>query len=208
MNGIEHKAPTLVALAAALVMLVVTGLQAYDFWQREAVGKLVNTDVSVADSGSTTGLPEPGSELASVPLFGTPGEEQPVKSSQNGQPGKSTTGLQLRGALAATGRAPGTALIETEGGDTEAYREGDSLPGGAVLRRVFPSRIIVEQNGELANLYLAQSPAVPDVDDDTPVRTAKSTNQPAVTPQAGAGGRREDIQQRLEELQQRLRSNQ
>lgn len=208
MTGTDRNTPLLITLAAALAMLAGTGWQIYRFWQTEATRETPDmTGVNMA--GPTQGLPEPRTELSSVPLFGTPGTANTSEKANNRPAPENTTELTLRGALAAAGKSPGTALIETGDGSTEAYAEGDTLPGGGILRRVFPSRIIVEHNGTLANIYLSDGPALADTSTrQEPETTPGDAGERTARPVTASQPRRQEIQRRLEQLQQRLRANQ
>ncbi|MBB5320489.1 type II secretion system protein N [Marinobacter oulmenensis] len=208
MTGTDRNTPLLITLAAALAMLAGTGWQIYRFWQTEATRETPEiTGVNMA--GPNQGMPEPRSELSAIPLFGTPGTANASGKASNRPAPENTTGLTLRGALAAAGKSPGTALIETDDGTTKAYAEGDTLPGGGILRRVFPSRIIVEHNGTLANIYLSDSPALAETPTSQEPETATDdAGMGTDRPVAASQPRRQEIQRRLEQLQQRLRANQ
>jgi len=63
--------------------------------------------------------------------------------------------LTLRGIyLAGRGGDSGFAIIADAGGKDETYAIGDPLPGGAVLKEIYPDRVILERQGRLETLRL------------------------------------------------------
>ncbi|MFV8572562.1 type II secretion system protein N [Marinobacter sp. SBS5] len=201
--------------AVALAMVGITAWQGYQFWQSEQRASLPEPNVSI-DSTTNTTDNVPQVELASLPIFGrsSASAESPSINTENLP--ETNLRLALRGVLAADGDFPGSALIEDDKGNTEAYLVGKALPGNATLRTVFPNRVIIERQGKLENLYFPEAEKstgvfMAEANDNqqttTPApqaRTQISTPDPAST---GQQQRREEIRQRLEQLRQRLRNN-
>ena len=153
-------------------------------------------------------------------MFGEPGKEAPQTEPDTENLPETNLRLFLRGVLAASGDFPGSALIEDDKRNTEAYLVGDELPGNATLRSVRPNRIIIERSGKLENLYF------PEDEDRTGLsmastQTSNEQEEPSGTQIRSTGvdrrststntdtsdQRREEIRQRLEQLRERLRTN-
>ena len=197
---IDRRIPPLLALCAALAMVGVTGWQGYEFWQ-------TNTDHPVV-AGAAKEISGPSSpsestisdvELAQLALFGRAPSAQstPVPETENLP--KTNLRLILRGALAADGEFPGSALIEHPDGATEVYMVGDSLPGDARLRTVLSNRVILERNGKLENLYF------PETENRNGVELISNSQSQPVSPERQA--QKEEIRRRLEQTRQRLQEN-
>lgn len=209
----SSRLPLILATVAGITMVTVTAWQGYRFWQTE-------TDTTAAtapatNTKATAGMPqEPDINLASLDLFGKAGEIESQADADTENLPETNLRLFLRGVLAASGDFPGSALIEDDKSNTEAYLVGDELPGNATLRSVRANRVIIERGGKLENLYF---PA--DEDRSGVSLTSSQTTTDAEETQAGPAGtsqssssggseqRREEIRRRLEQLRERLRSN-
>lgn len=89
-----------------------------------------------------------------------------------------TLALGVQGIVFEPGRG-GRAILGEAGAEPRSYRSGDTLPGGAIIRRVEARRVVVEQDGELRELALPVAglgvaqvpvhrlPAAPDYADET-----------------------------------------
>jgi len=211
---IDRRIPPLLAFCAALAMVAVTGWQGYEFWQTNTERSLADTAEKVSGLSSPSESAVPDVELAQLALFGKAPSTQsaPVPETENLP--ETNLRLTLRGALAADGEFPGSALIEHPDGETEVYMVGDSLPGDALLRTVLSNRVILERNGKLENLYF------PETGDRSGVELASDSQlQPAPpseqSPAAGAAidaysegqARQEEIRRRLEQIRQRLQDS-
>ncbi|QBM16933.1 hypothetical protein MARI_10370 [Marinobacter sp. JH2] len=207
----------ILTIAVALAMVGISAWQGYQFWQSEqraSTPKPSRAIDSIADSNDNV----PQVELASLAVFGSPSAtaESPSENTENLP--ETNLRLSLRGVLAAEGEFPGSALIEDDKGDTEAYLVGKPLPGNATLRTVFPNRVIIERQGKLENLYFPEnekSTGVFMADTETNQQTTSpppqrqvQTQQSSPDPQSTSQQqRREEIRKRLEQLRQRLRNN-
>ncbi len=213
----SQRLPFILAVLAGTAMLVVTVWQGYSFWQAEKrqsvrAAQQHQAPMPVAERKA------PEIDLASIALFGKPpvaGETAPADTENLPE---TNLKLFLRGVMAADGDFPGSALIEDDDRNTEAYLVGQELPGNARLRSIFPNRVIIERSGKLENLFFPEpdnraglgvvsarselAEQVPDTE-VPPVRTA-----PAVSPRSSSTEeRRENIRKRLEALRSRLRTN-
>ena len=215
----SSRLPLILTIVAGIAMITVTAWQGVRFWQNEtSAGATTSTaDMTMAEA-DTRKVPEVN--LASFALFGEPGKEAPQTEPDTENLPETNLRLFLRGVLAASGDFPGSALIEDDKRNTEAYLVGDELPGNATLRSVRPNRIIIERSGKLENLYF------PEDEDRTGLsmastQTSNEQEEPSGTQIRPTGvdrrststntdtsdQRREEIRQRLEQLRERLRTN-
>ncbi|WP_227664738.1 type II secretion system protein N [Marinobacter litoralis] len=207
----------MLTIAVALGMIGITAWQGYEFWQSEQqASKPVARQAMESSTKPADNIPDV--KLASLSMFGSPSATTEAPSANTENLPETNLRLSLRGVLAADGEFPGSALIEDDKGNTEAYLVGKPLPGNATLRTVFPNRVIIERQGKLENLYFpeaekstgvfmagedtAQSSAAP-----TPQRQVQSQRQAPDPQSTSQQQRREDIRKRLEQLRQRLRNN-
>ncbi|WP_336368255.1 type II secretion system protein N [Marinobacter sp. C2H3] len=212
MLSTSHRLPPLLALLAGLLMIAITGLQGYRFWQ--SVSAPSPGAPASAEPVSKRQAP-PSVNLADLTLFGQPGQAGGETSVNTENLPETNLKLFLRGVMAASGDFPGSALVEDAQGKTDVFLVGDTLPGNATLKSVFANRIIIERSGKLENLYF------PDTDDTSglAMTTSEPDSEPAPaaeapTPSPAASGgdlnddqRREEIRRRLELLRERLRNN-
>ena len=200
-------------------MITVTAWQGVRFWQNEtSAGDTVpSADMTMAET-DTRKVPEVN--LASFALFGEPGKEAPQTEPDTENLPETNLRLFLRGVLAASGDFPGSALIEDDKRNTEAYLVGDELPGDATLRSVRPNRIIIERGGKLENLYFpededrtglsmasTQDSSEQEEPSGTQIRPTGVDRRSTSTNTDTSDQRREEIRQRLEQLRERLRTN-
>src|SRR5690554_134580 len=219
MFAIDRRIPLFLALAAALSMIALTGWQGYRFWQSET--NQATRVAQPATSQERTGPAVPEVGLANFALFGARSEgDGPAITDTENLP-ETNLRLSLRGVLAADGDFPGSALVEDDKNNTEAYLVGDELPGNAKLRTVFANRVVSERTGKLENLYFPENEdrsrfEITSTDQPKssvqPQPVQQTTPRPTATATATASSandqqRREEIRQRLEQLQQRLQNN-
>jgi general secretion pathway protein C len=213
----SSRLPLLLATVAGITMVTVTTWQGYRFWQNETNPTTVATP-AMGTQTATNAPQEPNVNLASLDLFGKPGEVATQAEASTENLPETNLRLFLRGVLAASGDFPGSALIEDDKSTTEAYLVGDELPGNATLRSVRADRVIIERGGKLENLYFPENE---DRSGVSMASTRTSGDQQATQPQArpsdtgqsssssgdNSEQRREEIRRRLEQLRERLRSN-
>lgn len=211
----NERLPLFLALLAGVAMVALTTWQGYRIWQTESQQSQYGTVEQLVEQSAATREP-PSVNLANLSLFGAAsGQSAPAEVDTENLP-ETNLRLYLRGVLAANGEFPGSALIEDDRGNTEAYLVGDELPGNATLRSVHPNRVIIARSGKLENLYFpetedrsgmsfaAEQDASPTPSDE-PSTTASPAQAPATT--AADEQRREEIRRRLEQLRERLRNN-
>lgn len=212
----SSRLPLLLATVAGITMITVTAWQGYRFWQNETD---TTTTSPAMPTQTTTNVPqEPNINLASLDLFGKPGEVATEAEADTENLPETNLRLFLRGVLAASGDFPGSALIEDDKSKTEAYLVGDELPGNATLRSVRANRIIIERGGKLENLYfpededrsgvsLASTQTSTDQQEPQPQALPADTGQSSSNAGDNSEQRREEIRRRLEQLRERLRTN-
>lgn len=213
----SSRLPLLLATVAAIAMVTVTAWQGYRFWQNET-GPTSVTTPAVGSQISSNAPQEPTINLASLDLFGQPGEVATEAEADTENLPETNLRLYLRGVLAASGDFPGSALVEDDKGKTEAYLVGDELPGNATLRSVRANRVIIERGGKLENLYfpededrsgvsLASTRTSGEQQQSQPQIRPSSTDRSSSDTGANSDQRREEIRRRLEQLRERLRTN-
>ena len=215
----SSRLPLILTIVAGIAMITVTAWQGVRFWQNEtSAGDTVpSADMTMAET-DTRKVPEVN--LASFALFGEPGKEAPQTEPDTENLPETNLRLFLRGVLAASGDFPGSALIEDDKRNTEAYLVGDELPGNATLRSVRPNRIIIERGGKLENLYFpededrtglsmasTQDSSEQEEPSGTQIRPTGVDRRSTSTNTDTSDQRREEIRQRLEQLRERLRTN-
>jgi general secretion pathway protein C len=215
----SSRLPLILATVAGIAMIAVTALQGVRFWQIEtsAGDAMSATDLSMAEAEARD---VPDVNLASFALFGEAGKEIPKSEPDTENLPETNLRLFLRGVLAASGDFPGSALVEDDKRNTEAYLVGDELPGNATLRSVRANRIIIERDGKLENLYfpededtsglsMASTQASEDEEErgDTQIRSSGADRRSSSANAGTSDQRREEIRQRLEQLRERLRAN-
>lgn len=211
----NQRLPLILTLVAGAAMVGVTAWQVYSFWQaRSNATEVANTQQLAGDA---SGLSEPPQvDLASLSLFGIANQDGSAAPVETENLPETNLRLFLRGVLAAEGEFPGSALIEDQKGNTEAYLIGDELPGNAKLRSVHPNRVIIERGGKLENLFFPENEDRSGMsfaanNQDEPERTEPAAQSDTSSPSSSSAmddeQRREEIRRRLEQLRERLRNN-
>jgi len=214
MPTIDRRIPLLLALLGLMAMFAATGWQSYTFWQKEKKSEAAQSDQPLADEKRPLDN-TPNINLRDANLFGSFAPDSTTTQEPDTQDLPETNlRLTLRGVLAASGEFPGSALVEDSQGNTEAYLVGDTLPGNARLRTVLSTRVIIERNGALENLFFPQAdernglvletgdPAEPTLAQPTTNGTSSQARPPS-----DEQARREEIRERLQQLRQRLQDS-
>jgi general secretion pathway protein C len=203
-------------------MLASTAWQAWGIWQQESA----EGDVIAASSAGSAPAQRPVPQIAlfSLQLFGNTKANDPGAQQNTENLPETNLQLTLRGVLAATADVAGSALIEDDRNNTDAYLVGDTLPGNATLHSVHPARIIIGRSGKLENLYFPEIDSrsgFSAVADETqslvpaytpPTRPQQSLSQPDLSQPTSAPTaptdeqRRAEIRERLEQLRHSLRN--
>jgi general secretion pathway protein C len=101
------------------------------------------------------GSGERGPDAARHALFGEP-EEAAGGEAEITEAPETTLQLVLRGVIATGSAGTARAIIAGRSGE-ESYRIGDDLPGGAVLERIFPNRVLLRRNGRFEELRMPRA---------------------------------------------------
>lgn len=64
--------------------------------------------------------------------------------------------VEIAGILFSQKNEESQVILKESNGEQKIYKVGDSLPGGAVLKKILPNGIVVERDGELERLDLAK----------------------------------------------------
>lgn len=210
----NQRLPLLLTLIAAAAMVGVTSWQVYSF--SEAQGRGAPSMGAPQLVGESRDLGEaPKVDLTGLALFGNASPVDTAGPVETENLPETNLRLFLRGVMAADGEFPGSALIEDQKGNTEAYPVGDELPGKAKLRAVHANRVVIERSGKLENLLFPEEKnrsgmTVASGNQDEPRQSAPDIQIPTssqVPSPAADEQRREEIRQRLEQLRERLRNN-
>ncbi|WP_273203253.1 type II secretion system protein N [Marinobacter subterrani] len=211
----NDRLPLILALVAGVAMVALTAWQGYHFWQMESQQGKTDAMKPLASRSAPSRQP-PQVNLASLDLFGSAAAQNGPSVTDTENLPETNLRLFLRGVLAADGDFPGSALIEDDKSNTEAYLVGDELPGNATLRSVHPHRVIIERAGKLENLYFPEPDSSDGMSFTAGIETESATPDPSAAPDTtssapatapGDDQRREEIRRRLEQLRERLRNN-
>ena len=114
-----------------------------------------------AQAGARAGGAAQGAEgdVARLHLFGTK-PAAPPRTSRPAPAAMPETRLQLilRGVFASDDPALAGAIVAERSGKEAFYNVGDTLPGGAVLKEVYPDRIVLQRSGRLETLRMPKEP--------------------------------------------------
>lgn len=213
MLPISPRLPIILAIVAGLGMISASAWQAYDFWQSETAAEAA-ASLPVSQNNRQTDHQVPDLSLGSVTMFGNEDQARAAPEADIDNLPETNLKLVLRGVMSASGDFPGSALVEDNKGQTEAYLVGDELPGNATLRTVRHDRVVIERSGALENLFfpddedrsgMALTSNNPPTDDTG--QEARPASFPGPETEQSSDSRREEIRQRLEQLRNRLRNN-
>ena len=210
----NQRLPLLLTIIAGATMVGVTAWQVYSFAQAQGQGASSTEAQKLVREGRDLSQ-APEVDLTTLALFGTASQEGSAGPVETENLPETNLRLFLRGVMAADGEFPGSALIEDQKGNTEAYPVDDELPGNAKLRSVHANRVVIERGGKLENLFFPEEEnrsgmTVASGNQDEPQRFAPEPQIPTSTqaPSPAADEqRREEIRRRLEQLRERLRNN-
>lgn len=146
---LQHAAPSLAAIA---LILLIAWLLAQLTWA------LLPQPASVAGTGAYAPPPQ---AAAHQPVAGTIADRHLFGTASQGGGNLSnapdtTLALTLHGIVAGKNPKDSRALIVANG-DEEPYAVGAALPGGAVIRAIFPDRVMLERGGRMEALRLPKS---------------------------------------------------
>lgn len=148
-TALQHAAPSLAAIA---LILVIAWLLAQLTWA------LLPQPASMAGAGAYT---PPPAAAAHQPQAGTIADRHLFGTANQGggnvtNAPDTTLALTLHGIVAGKNVKDSRALIVANG-DEEPYAVGAALPGGAVIRAIFPDRVLLERDGRVEALRLPKT---------------------------------------------------
>lgn len=150
-SAIHHKLSRLIVFKGLWIVLTVLIL-----WQL-ASGITIYLTLSKPTSKhviSSTGFPSQQklglNKNLATPFFGeyVPNDIDVKESRLN---------LKVVGILFSSQERQSFIIIHTEGAGDKSFHVGDSLPGGAIIKRINPDGVLVERNGALESLSLPKN---------------------------------------------------
>jgi len=143
--------------AAFLGLLVLAGyLAAHLTWQFMPAGTGTEGAAARAPLRPAPGQsPQhgPAADIAAAHLFGTAAASSAEPSAVDAP--ETSLDLTLLGVAAGSSGAPSQAIISSgSSGHQDTYGVGAKLPGGALIRRILPDRVVIAHNGRLESLRL------------------------------------------------------
>ena len=144
---LQHRGPSIAAVALILLIAWLLAQLTWAFLPRP------KSAVATYSPAPAVNLRQPpAGKVADQHLFGL--ANQPAGNLNNAP--DTTLALTLHGIVAGKNAQDSRALIVANG-DEEPYAVGASLPGGAVIRAIFPDRVMLDRNGRVEALRLPKS---------------------------------------------------
>jgi len=134
----------------------------------------------------------PEQAIIDAHLFGTAEAGRLVQTQPAPEAPETRLNLTLKGVYA-TGDARALAIIASGGRNEEFYKVGDSIPGGARLKAVYPDRVILERNGRLETLRLPKAKGKGIDITRTAIHSGAQTRSGTASGETGLQGLREQI---------------
>lgn len=162
----------------------------------------------------TTKTPQKTYNIASYRLFGDTAKIIKKPKAVSKDLPKTKLKLTLTGVMASGTVEDASALVEGPDKETLNYRIDDELPGGAILKQVYPDRIVLERSGRLENLVFVEKRPIgietyeaPQDDPEELETSTTSDSTPAITKRPSNPGRTQGIKDRLSKLRKRMLKN-
>lgn len=161
LQGLSRHLPV---VASALLVIAIAHAAANLTWRiiplPDQAGSASPAPVTVtAPSRDASGVDV--SSLIELAMFGEPdpADEPDSVDLSNVEAPETQLNLSLRGVLATADESVARAIIAAGNGDDKSYSVGDTIGSGAILRAVYPDRVILERSGELETLRLPRDNA-------------------------------------------------
>lgn len=161
LQGLARPLPVLVS---ALLVIAIAHSAATLTWRivplPDRVGSATPTpETTSAPSNDGAGVDV--DDLIELAMFGEPdpADESDSVDLSNVEAPETQLNLSLRGVLATADDSVARAIIATDSDDDKSYKVGDTIGSGAILRAVYPDRVILERSGELETLRLPRDNA-------------------------------------------------
>lgn len=144
---LQHRGPSFAAVALILLIAWLLAQLAWAFMPRP------KSTTAAYNPPPAMSVHQPaGGKVADQHLFGV--ANQAAGNLSNAP--DTTLALTLHGIVAGKSAQDSRALILANG-DEQPYAIGATLPGGAVIRAIFPDRVMLERNGRLEALRLPKA---------------------------------------------------
>lgn len=198
--------PAFAGSVLAVCFVILIGWQALSIQNDDGINDRQRSDASPAEDNVKA--PAQSVELKELTFFGEPGEQTTPRVAETEDLPETNLQLVLRGVMAGGDSGRESALIEGPNAETEVYHPDESLPGNAVLLKVYDRRIVIQRAGELETLSFPRDDSSEklavagsagnrgerDRDRDEPGSTQRARNS-------------DDVRSRLKKLRERLRND-
>lgn len=148
-------------------------------------------------TGSTAGPGDKSTDIASLHLFGQINKSIPVQHQAPADVPDTHLKLTLRGVAATGNKLTALAIIADSSDSENYYRIDDPIPGNAILREIYPDRVILQRAGRLETLRLPK---------DAPSTTTVKSN--SITGTTGhSSGQSQALAKQLSRYRERIMKN-
>jgi general secretion pathway protein C len=172
----------------------------------------LNNQNPLLNNKQNSGTKESYYNISSFKLFGDALAPKKVAAVETEKLPETTLKLRLTGVLAGKNNIQAGALIEGPDSQTRSYRIDEEVPGGAILKQVYPDRVVLERTGRLENLIFEDTrPIGIETQTQTQEEPIVYTPQPSHTVQSNIQDfnqqQTQQIKDRLSKLRSRLQNN-
>ncbi|KTC98835.1 type II secretion system protein N [Legionella erythra] len=137
-----------IAIAIVVIFAILTAYELYSLF-KPLDRQLLSTQAAPKVTEQSI---IPRSPVFTAPLFG---DYVPVSMDETIK--QSMLDVDLVGIMYSTAPEDSQVLLRSGGGEEKSYRVGDTLPGGAVIKRIGQDGIVVLHNGTLESLSLPKN---------------------------------------------------
>lgn len=148
-TGLVNEPKKIAAIAVFVIAAILTIGQVISFIQDR---NNANAPQTLVNGKKNQDIIDARSVLFRVPLFG---KWAPVLSGAEIR--QSTLDLEISGIMYSSRKTGSQVLIKASGGAEQVCVAGDTLPGGAIIRKISKKGIVVLYNGELESLSLPKN---------------------------------------------------
>ena len=145
-SALQHSGPTLAAVVLTLLTAWLLAALTWSFLPRPKAA-----EGSYAPAPAVSARRVDAGRIADQHLFGTA-----AAGGNLGNAPDTTLALTLHGIVAGKRASDSRALIVANG-DEEPYAVGATVPGGAVIRAIFPDRVMLDRGGQIEALRLPKT---------------------------------------------------
>ena len=185
-SALQHSGPTLAAVVLTLLIAWLLAALTWSFLPRPKPAEGLSAPAPAVSARRVD-----AGRIADQHLFGSA-----AAGGNLGNAPDTTLALTLHGIVA--GKRPGDsrALIVANG-DEEPYAIGATVPGGAVIRAIFPDRVMLDRGGQVEALRLPKTDTGGTVAAEQPPLQSPGVSPPGAQP----------LPQNLGELRQAISQN-